>query len=954
MFESFDDFINEAGMNDPVLMAFRAAKMKREKELAKPKRKPLYGKQREKAEEALWVISQDLKDLYADRGQLLIDMEQEAEVEGGPVADRYGEQLDMIEDKIASLIKQRNKLEMKLAESVVTEASKTKMNNLDWGKTTADRNANQKKYDALETEEEREEFLKKLKNESVGEAAINEMDSQGVQSLADELNGEVYIAKLKNGAKSAKITATTTTKTWDDGAPILKYLAKGKSKQMSFNLYQRPFKVIHDPAHDWFYFTDGRKWYGLHADDGYSEASDLPFDMEIGEGISSSNVEINVHESATNESRIQLKRRYTENHPAITAGKQARIRNKMLEAIADGTLTEEEFKTILSEMTGDSTRWMRRNKKYFNVSEDGVSLSKFGRRALNQITINENMDKFIFESFGEFINAQNTEMVNEGTRGQVGIIDKNGKIKSIYTHYDSYPENVLPILKKHYKDAKSVEKIVAKGDSRGLDKPSDMEFYGGTKPITSDIGKIDQYMRDIRNEAGAEYVYLYDEIDQKWYMANLRSDARNKELVPAFESVKISIEVNEAKLELDAMDPEEKQLIRDLKKAKISYKVKWNGTATGFHTMELEGDKKAIKKIVDDHWGLGTWDDYKQYLEESVSTLNERVEFSINEAFKSSKLRNLINMDQSGNDVYGKSGKLAPAIYGMSKIKLDEIEDTDLIDVTPKVAYKDASKDTNAIVFYIVDNEKENTYADQKSYKSPTLKPGILAVSRGKDFLGVTYNQRDSRSGRDKRGNLNAYTMSKGASPVGGNKDYRGYDASGIYNIKRAADLADRAIVFYIDNVEKSANDLIQQRADAQSGAIAFKDDKDFKKANMARYKEILANKASKRPIDKMVQGAIEDLSKQIRDGLSKGEKGRYGDIIIGRNKRGSEIRLRDASNHMSNILDDYNRYVDYIAQAERDKESEYSTGYYERESKQYAKNISDKIRQIKSFDYAW
>ena len=62
MFESFDDYINEAGMNDPVLMAFRAAKMKREKELAKPKRKPLYGKQREKAEEALWVISQDLKD----------------------------------------------------------------------------------------------------------------------------------------------------------------------------------------------------------------------------------------------------------------------------------------------------------------------------------------------------------------------------------------------------------------------------------------------------------------------------------------------------------------------------------------------------------------------------------------------------------------------------------------------------------------------------------------------------------------------------------------------------------------------------------------------------------------------------------------------------------------------------------------------------------------------------
>ena len=54
--------VNEAGINDPVLVAFRAAKANREKELAKPKRKPLYGKQRQKAEDQLWDISQDLKE----------------------------------------------------------------------------------------------------------------------------------------------------------------------------------------------------------------------------------------------------------------------------------------------------------------------------------------------------------------------------------------------------------------------------------------------------------------------------------------------------------------------------------------------------------------------------------------------------------------------------------------------------------------------------------------------------------------------------------------------------------------------------------------------------------------------------------------------------------------------------------------------------------------------------
>ena len=123
--KNIGESLNEAGINDPVLMAFRAAKTRREQELAKPKRKPLYGKQREKAEDDLWQISQDLKDLYADRGQLLIDMEEEAEAEGGPIADEYGDKLNKIEDKIQKLIANRNKLEIRLAESV-NEAANVK------------------------------------------------------------------------------------------------------------------------------------------------------------------------------------------------------------------------------------------------------------------------------------------------------------------------------------------------------------------------------------------------------------------------------------------------------------------------------------------------------------------------------------------------------------------------------------------------------------------------------------------------------------------------------------------------------------------------------------------------------------------------------------------------------------------------------------------------------------
>ena len=107
-------------INDPVLMAFRAAKDDRKKKLAipKPKRRPLYGKDREKAEGQLWDISLDLKDLYDERGQMLIDMEEEAEAEGGPIADRYGNELNKIETQIQKLIAKRNQLEIRLAESL--------------------------------------------------------------------------------------------------------------------------------------------------------------------------------------------------------------------------------------------------------------------------------------------------------------------------------------------------------------------------------------------------------------------------------------------------------------------------------------------------------------------------------------------------------------------------------------------------------------------------------------------------------------------------------------------------------------------------------------------------------------------------------------------------------------------------------------------------------------------
>ena len=192
---------------------------------------------------------------------------------------------------------------------------------------------------------------------------------------------------------------------------------------------------------------------------------------------------------------------------------------------------------------------------------------------------------------------------------------------------------------------------------------------------------------------------------------------------------------------------------------------------------------------------------------------------------------------------------------------------------------------------------------------------------------------------------------------IGINHKYRGWGASGLNNGKRIAEVSDRVVVLNLDLIRQkySTENLRKARAEARAGATAFKSDKEFRDANNARYHKILADKAASLPLDKMVASAIDTLAKQISDGLAKGEKTRYQEIKIGESPKGREVKARDASQHMSNILDDYARYVDYIRQAE-ESEARYGEreSYYERESKNYAKRVKEKIAKIEKFDYAW
>lgn len=493
------------------------------------------------------------------------------------------------------------------------------------------------------------------------------------------------------------------------------------------------------------------------------------------------------------ESRITLKRQYTENYPAKTVGKHAAIRNKIIEALKDGELTKEEFDTLVSGLTEDSKRWLRRNAEFFNIQEDKVGLSRVGQKIASTIS-------------------------------QVA--------------------------------------------------------EGGYRPMTDAERQKKQY-RD-------QQLKRLRAVDKK--------EADKKKLLA------LQQKMHQAKL----------------KKAN-------------------ENNNNMENKFI--------YESFSDFVN-SKNTTNESFELVV-ESFKSSMLAGL----------FMRSGKfdanLAKSFYGATKLKLDQIEDEDLLTTTPASAYK--NKQDNTIVFYISDTEKPNPHAPEDAYYSNKTIPGqgyLLAVASGDnkfyDQVWASY-QSKTRTMRTVDNNP--------SDSIGIGKKYSGWDATGLYNVKRIAEVADRAIIVNVALLAQkySADAQRAERRAAKAGATAFKSDKDFKAENKARYNQILAQKVASMPLDSLVGKAIETMSEQIRMGLEKKETGRYGEIIVGKNPKGAEVKMADVAYHMKNILDDYSRYVGVVAQQEASvaKYGE-AESWYKKEVQQKAVELKGKLDQVESFSYVW
>ena len=614
--------------------------------------------------------------------------------------------------------------------------------------------------------------------------------------------------------------------------------------------------------------------------------------------------------------KLQIKRKYTENHPAHTVGKTANVRNAVLKAVADGVITEDEFVKILSELSGDHKQWRTRNKKYFFVSEEGIRLSKWGLRILNEL------------------DSEEEELVLSDE------VNENAKILKDKWPYVEFKLNG----KKHKVDFEYEDDIDDHGNEgkdqyyRGEDE--DGNFF--EVDVYSDYrGEVQDVLYDTLVQVDESLTENYEVIYSDGVSAMKKFSNERKARAFFYDKIRQRGMKNAAIYKADSGFHSTTQ---------TEYVVAFWGDGSYLDNVSKKDADLAKKKVTENK------DMKKEFnlFESFGDFLNS--EGILNEAINSAILRSVLSNGREGKEGKRNLSRLAKGFYGLSKVALDRIEDEDFI-ISNDVSkiFKNYGGDSH-VLFFISDNEKENPYYDTRnsSYNDYRMVPGggivLAAMSGDRQFYSNEWSRWAGGStwSKNKKGD---------ESQIGISHKYRGWGASGLSNGKRIAEVSDRVIVINLELIRQkySTQQLRDARKAARAGATAFKSDRDFRDANRARYHQILADKAANLPLDKMVKDAIETLAKQISDGLAKGEKTQYQEIKIGESPKGREVKARDASQHMSNILDDYARYVDYIRQAE---ESEQRYGqresYYERESKNYAKRVKEKIEKIETFDYAW
>jgi hypothetical protein len=105
-------------------------------------------------------------------------------------------------------------------------------------------------------------------HELYGEGASLMFESSSTDKLASEIDGAKVYDATSDGTS---VQAVYTNKTWPDGVPVLKSLARSTKKTVKL---PPKFRVVDDTKYGWWYFWYQGTWYGIDKD----EYSTPPFE----------------------------------------------------------------------------------------------------------------------------------------------------------------------------------------------------------------------------------------------------------------------------------------------------------------------------------------------------------------------------------------------------------------------------------------------------------------------------------------------------------------------------------------------------------------------------------------------------------------------------------------------------------------------------------------------------
>ena len=104
--------------------------------------------------------------------------------------------------------------------------------------------------------------LQDVYKREMSESVLNESDATPTMLLAQEIEGAEYHMAFSDGG--INVDARSTKKTWDDGVPVLKFIARAPKK--SVEIPKGKFEVVIDDKYGWYYWQNKGTWYGMEQD----------------------------------------------------------------------------------------------------------------------------------------------------------------------------------------------------------------------------------------------------------------------------------------------------------------------------------------------------------------------------------------------------------------------------------------------------------------------------------------------------------------------------------------------------------------------------------------------------------------------------------------------------------------------------------------------------------------